>query len=162
MAGRGRPLLAVATVLLALVAAVGLVPALRSSSSSDPGGSAAPSAPPVPTGTVVAQPPADDPPSPSLRGVSVAVLNGTTRTGVPRVVGDRLERHGATLDAVGTAPDQTRSRTVVSHAPAAARHARSVATILGLSEIRPRAAADVAFAPRADVLVLVGADHRGG
>jgi len=182
LAGRGRPLLAMATVLLAGVAVAASISVLGSgSTASAPGGGgggppASPGAPaPTVTGTstpappdanwptVTATPVPGDKPLPArpLRGTQVAVYNGTTITGLAREVGDQLEAQGATLDAIGSAADQTRTETVVGHRPGAGAQARLVATILGVRDIHPLTDAE-ALSRRADVIVQVGADRGRG
>ena len=183
LAGRGRPLLAMATVLLAAVAVAASISVLGSASpSSAPGGGGGPpapagatattapgtttTAPPDTTGsrTVTATPMPGYVPLPArpLRGTQVAILNGTTITGLAREAGDQLEAQGATLDTIGSALDQTRAQTVVGHRPGAGAQARLVATILGVSDIRPLTDAEAVLAPRADVVVQVGADRDKG
>lgn len=156
LAGRGRPLLAVVTVLLALAAAAAAgVSALRSGASSDAGRGASPSTPPV-----VAPPSADRSPTPNrtLRGTRVAVLNGTRIAGLGRATGRQLEAQGATIETIGDAADQQQAQTVVGYRPGAGARARLVATILGVRDVRPRTAGEEVLAPRADVVVLVGPD----
>ncbi|MDP1846961.1 MAG: LytR C-terminal domain-containing protein [Solirubrobacteraceae bacterium] len=148
-AGRARPLLAVATAVLVAVAAVTLAPALRPDSARSPAGGAAAPAPPA------AQRDA------SLEGVSVAIFNATTTTGLGRAAADGLARRGASVRGIATDIDQGRARSVVEHGPGADEQARLVADALGVGDVRPlsqanpgRAGADAA------VVVRLGADYR--
>lgn len=161
VAGRGRPLVALATVLLALMASVGLVSALRSSSSSGPGGSAAPSAPPAASSAPGATSPSAAEGKPSLQGIRVAVLNATTTTGLARSVADVLERHRASIDSIGTDADQQRAQSVVEHRPGAEAQGRLVAQVLRISDVRVLMSTNSTIpAADADVLVRLGADRR--
>jgi hypothetical protein len=151
--GRGRPLLATGAAVLAAAGGVALVPALRSASSSGPAHSGPPPAP-------VALP--ASPASPGrapLRGVRTAVLNGTTRPGLGRVVAGLLEDRGATIDAVANASDQSLRRTVVEYRRGRAGQARRVADVLGVRELAPLTGEDEHVAPRAQVVVRVGRDR---
>lgn len=149
LAGRTRSLLAVATAALVLVAAVALVPALRSDTARSPAGSAAPPAPPAVQRDA------------SLRGVSVAILNATTTTGLGRAAADVLARRGATVRGIATDIDQSRTRSVVEHRPGAEEQALLVAAILGVLDISPRSQASSGRAEAdAAVVVRLGADYR--
>jgi len=155
LAGRGRPLLAVAMALLALVMAVAAAPHLRSDPSPGPAGSGASPAPPV------TSPPPPAAGTPSLRGMRVAVLNGTTRSGAARAVAEVLEARGATIGSIGNAADQARAQTAVVYRPGAEAQARRVAAVLGVRDVRPRTRVEVVVAPEAAVVVHVGSDRRG-
>lgn len=149
LVGRRRALLAVATAATVLVAAVVLVPALRSDSTPSPSGSGTPPAPPGAQHDM------------SLRGVSVAVLNATTTTGLGRAAAEVLDRHRVSVRSVATDIEQHRARSVVEYGPGAKAQARLVADVLGVRDIRAlsrraavRAGADAA------VVVRLGADYR--
>jgi len=149
MAGRGRGRLAVATAALVLLAAVVLVPALRSESARSPAGSAAPPAPPGAQRDV------------SLRGISVAIFNATTTAGLGRAAADVLQRREASVRGVATDIDQDRARSVVEHRPGVATQARLVADVLGVRDVRPLSQASSRQAGAdAAVVVRLGADHR--
>ena len=156
MAGRGRPLLAVAAALVAVVVGVAVGPALRSDSFSESGGGgAAPPSPPVVTSTAAA------PGGVSLRGIQVAVLNATTITGLGRSVGDVLEASGATLHSINSAAQQDLTRSVVDFRAGREEEARRVAHVLGVRSIRALSASNSAAAFRAaGVIVRVGSDLR--
>ena len=155
-AGRGRPLLAVAAALVAVtLGVVAVVPALRSGDFSwDGGGGGA-----APTPPTVTAPPAQ-PRLPSLRGIRVAVLNATTTTGLARNVADTLGAHGATIDFIGSAPQQDLTQSVVEFRPGAERQASLVRLVLEVVRTRALPAAKFAAAPTATVIVWVGSDLR--
>ena len=155
-AGRGRPLLAMATALVAVVVGVAVAPALRSGSSSEGGGGSA--SPPAPS--TVAGPPGVQPDGPVLRGIRVAVLNATTISGLARDVADALEAYEASIDFVGTAPQQDLTQSVVEFRAGAERQARLVGFVLGVSRTRALPATEFAGAPTATVIVRVGSDRR--
>ncbi len=137
-------------------AVVALAAALRSGSSPGTAGDAAP----VPSATSTA-PAALVPPtlSTALRGTVVAVLDATTTAGAAREVADLLQRHGATLDRVGTAAEQTLPASVIEFRPGMERRAEAVAR-LGVRDLRERDAGTALRAPRADIVVSIGADRR--
>jgi len=163
LAGRGRPLLAVATVLLIGVAAAASISLLGSGSSAPaPAGGGVPPAPPAadwPTVTATPLPEHEPLPSRPLRGTRVAVYNATTSSGLARTAAERLEAQGATIASVGNSVDQTQTRTVVGHRPGAGAQGRLVATILGVRDIHPWTDTEAALARGdADVVVQVGSD----
>jgi len=164
LAGRARPLLALAAVLLAGVVAAASISALGagSSSSAPGGGGGGPPAPPdANRPTVTATPSREHAPLPArpLRGTIVALYNGTVTAGLARAAAERLEAQGATIGAVGSSADQQQARTVVGYRPGAGEPARIVATILGTREIRPLTDAETVLPTRADVVVQIGSDR---
>jgi hypothetical protein len=167
LAGRARPLLAAAAVLVALVVGAALVSGVDLGSSSDPSGGSAGSAghPELapPTQEPVQTIPAAAPPAAagSLQGIKVAVLNATTAPGAGRAVADLLHRHGATLTVVANAPEQTLADTRVDHEPVALEPARQVARVLETENRGPITGSDSELAQGADVVVHVGYDRRG-
>lgn len=161
MAGRGRPLVALAAVLLALIAAAGFMPLMRSGSSSDQGDSAAPPVRPAPSPPPAAITPPAAAVDGALQGIRVAVFNATPTPGLARYVADALARRGATIDSINGEADQDRVRSVVDHRPGAAAPARRVAKVLGVRTIRARPGTDRALASTdAAVVVRLGTDRR--
>lgn len=93
---------------------------------------------------------------------TVAVLNGTTISGLARRTAERLESSGYTLGTVDDAPEQNRSATVVQYADGARDEARSVAEVIGVGrdavsqlDVNTRTVAG----ENARVVVTVGADQ---
>lgn len=148
VAGRRRVLIASAAAIAVLVVAgaVALPWVLTTSSTSKP--AAPPQVAPVPAVRAL-----------SLRGVDVAVRNGTTRTGAGRTVAAQLERLGARISAIESAGNQNVARTVVLYRNGARAAAVRVAAVLGGGTIvRPSGA-------KADgrvvaITVIVGAERR--
>jgi hypothetical protein len=148
LAGRGRPLAGagalIAAVAIAAAVVVSVAPGQRDAVQRSP---AAPSAP--------APSVAND-----LRGIRVAVLNGTTQTGLARVVAAQVESLGARVVGVGNAPRQNVAVTVVRHRHGARAKALRVAAALGVARVGP-VRGSLPNAGRAEVIVLVGADRQG-
>jgi hypothetical protein len=148
LAGRGRPVAGagalVAAIAIAAVVVVSVAPGQRDAVQRSP---AAPSAP--------APSVAND-----LRGIRVAVLNGTTQTGLARVVAAQLESLGARIGVVGNAPRQNVAVTAVRYRHGARAKALRVAAALGLARVGPERGS-TPNAGRAEVIVLVGADRQG-
>jgi len=96
------------------------------------------------------------------RATKVAVLNGTTQTGLARNVGDKIEKARFTLGSVGNNADQQIPSTVVSYTPGNEVAARAVAKLVGVAtgSVRP-ADANASAAADADVVVTVGLDQSG-
>ncbi len=153
VAGRGRTLIA-ATAAIALLAAGGAVAlpsVLETSSTSEP--ATPPQVAPAPAPAPVR--------GTSLNGITVAVLNGTTRTGVARAVADQLERRGATVAATQNAPDQAVPRSLVLYAPGAKAKARRVAIALGGAAVRPVGGYPGSIGVKADVTIVAGSERIG-
>jgi hypothetical protein len=96
------------------------------------------------------------------RATVVAVLNGTTQTGLARGVADKLEESGFTIGTVGNDADQARSATIVSYTAGNRRAADTVAQIIGVSRRDAVVAIDrntAVAAGDAKVVVTVGADR---
>jgi hypothetical protein len=91
----------------------------------------------------------------------VAVLNGTTQTGLARGVARELEDSGFTISTVGNNPDQARSATIVSYTQGNERAARTVADIVGVGNdaVEPIDRNTAVSAGDARVVVTVGADR---
>ncbi|MEA2194334.1 MAG: hypothetical protein QOG42_768, partial [Solirubrobacteraceae bacterium] len=96
------------------------------------------------------------------RATKVAVLNGTTQTGLARNVGDKIEKARFTLGSIGTNADQQIPTTIVAYTAGHEPAARAVAKIVGVPSgaLRP-ADANASAAADADVVVTVGLDQTG-
>ena len=145
IAGRGRALVAATAVAAALAAGVAVaLPQLRTTSTtSTPAATVAP--PGVAPGPLRGG---------SLAGIRVAVLNGTTGTGLARLVADALGRRHAAIFEVGSAARKNVRGTVVYYRPGARAKARRVAAVLGGVPVRPSGASPDRRV--AEVVVIVG------
>jgi hypothetical protein len=107
--------------------------------------------------------PAAKSPAASLGGVALAVLNGTTVTGLARGAADRLTSSGYNEPNVVTndTTNQTRQRTTVYYEPDHKGDAQGVAACLqiGLDRVVPMDANARALSDRAEVAVFVGFDR---
>ncbi len=119
----------------------------------------APASTPAPSGSGSDSPPAALT-SAERRATDVAVLNGTTQTGLARSVGDEIEKGGFRLGSVATNPDQSVPTTIVAYSPGHEEAALAVAKIIGVERASVRAA-DASTTAAADVVVTVGADKLG-
>jgi hypothetical protein len=90
--------------------------------------------------------------------VTVAVLNGTTVTGLAADIGDRVESQGFQLGTVTNSLDQQRAESVVFYAPGAEREAEDVARRLKIAQREQIDPETQALAGDASVVVVVGAD----
>ena len=96
------------------------------------------------------------------RATQVAVLNGTTQTGLGRNVGDKIEKARFTLGSVATNSDQQIPTTIVAYSAGNEAAARAVAKIVGVPTNSVQLAdANTAAAATADVVVTVGLDLTG-
>ncbi|MDP1846824.1 MAG: LytR C-terminal domain-containing protein, partial [Solirubrobacteraceae bacterium] len=96
------------------------------------------------------------------RATQVAVLNGTTQTGLGRNVGDKIEKARFTLASVATNSDQQIPTTIVAYSAGNEAAARAVAKIVGVPANSVQVAdANTAAAATADVVVTVGLDLTG-
>jgi len=98
-------------------------------------------------------PPAVDPAQ-----VTVAVLNGTTVTGLAADVGDTVEREGYQLGNVTNSLDQERAESVVFYAPGAEAEAKDVSRRLKITQREGIDPDTQALAGDASVVVVVGSD----
>jgi hypothetical protein len=109
---------------------------------------------------------------PVSRGdVVVAVLNGTTFTGLASDIAGRLESAGFKKGAVTNAGDQTHSATLIQFAPGFEKQARDIGKILKVADAVekldsstkaiacPPGECPTAQKPAPDVVVTVGADR---
>ena len=96
------------------------------------------------------------------RATKVAVLNGTTQTGLARNVGDKIEKARFTLGSIGTNADQQIPTTIIAYTGGHGPAARAVAKIVGVpvSTVQP-ADANASAAADGDVVVTVGLDQTG-
>ncbi len=96
------------------------------------------------------------------RATKVAVLNGTTQSGLARNVGDKIEKARFTIESVGNNADQQIPTTIVSYTAGNDAAARAVAKLVGVDTagVQP-ADANAAAAADADVIVTVGLDQSG-
>lgn len=105
---------------------------------------------------------ATSPPAVDRRGTRIAVLNGTTQTGLARAVADQVEKARFTIAATATNADQAVPTTTVSYRDGNQRAAQIVAQVIGVGSdsVQPVDANSTAAAD-ADVVVIVGADKIG-
>lgn len=98
-------------------------------------------------------------PSSDPSQVTVAVLNGTTMSGLAAEIGKTVEAEGYRLGTVTNGADQARAESVVLFAPGARREAQAVARRLGIGQREPIDAASQQLAGDASVVVVAGADR---
>ncbi|MDQ1686871.1 MAG: hypothetical protein QOC82_3608 [Frankiaceae bacterium] len=101
-------------------------------------------------------------PAVDRRGTRVAVLNGTTQTGLARAVADQVEKARFTIAATATNADQAVPTTTVAYRDGSQRAAQIVAQVIGVGtgSVQP-VDANSSAAADADVVVIVGADKIG-
>jgi hypothetical protein len=100
-------------------------------------------------------------PAPAPHQATVAILNGTTITGLARSAADTLEANGFRIGVVtNDSTDQQRRRTTIYYEPGDREQAQTVAGCLnvGLDRVLPMDANARVVANRADVVVFIGAD----
>ncbi len=96
------------------------------------------------------------------KATQVAVLNGTTQTGLARNVGNKLETGGFTILSVGDNADQTITTTTISYAEGGEKAANVVAQIMDVPSSAVKAIdlnTATAVQPDAKVVVVVGSDR---
>lgn len=94
------------------------------------------------------------------RATDIAVLNGTTQTGLARAVANKIQEDGYSIVGVDTNADQSVPTTVVSYNGDHERAALAVARIMGVDRGSVQAAdANTTAAATADVTVIVGSDQ---
>ncbi len=91
--------------------------------------------------------------------VTVAVLNGTTTTGLAYRVSQEATTGGFTLGTVTNAATTDQVKSEVLYVPDQKNAARAVADRLGISTIAPIDSVNSEIAGSADAIVLVGADR---
>jgi hypothetical protein len=162
VAGRGRAVLGATVVAVAVAAGVAVALPGALSGTSERAPAVQPQVTPAPATT---PPPATTTPhavvpvpSPSLAGIRVAILNGTTRPGLARAVADWLRRRHATVVSVAGNASQDTAQTVVIYRSDSRAKARRVAAALGGVPVRASGASPDGRVTA--VIVLVGADYR--
>jgi len=102
-----------------------------------------------------------DDPQPAIdpSQVTVAVLNGTTVTGLAADVGDTVENAGYQLGNVSNSLDQERAESVVFYAPGAEVEAEDVGRRLKIAQREQIDPDTQGLAGDASVVVVVGADR---
>jgi hypothetical protein len=96
------------------------------------------------------------------RTTRVAVLNGTTQTGLARAVADKIEQAKFTIAGTENNADQAVPTTTVSYRDGNQRAAQIVAQLIGIDRTSVQAVdANTSAAADADVVVIVGADKIG-
>jgi hypothetical protein len=90
--------------------------------------------------------------------IEVTVLNGTAEAGLAAEVGDRVERKGFRLGAVGNSTSSF-EESVVMFKPGFAPEARRVAKQLQISQLQPITGEIESLAEGATVAVIVGEDN---
>lgn len=94
------------------------------------------------------------------RATNIAVLNGTTQTGLARAVANKIQEDGFTIGGVATNADQSVPTTIVSYTADNEPAAVAVAKVIGIDRGSVQAAdANTAAAADADVIVTVGSDQ---
>jgi len=94
---------------------------------------------------------------------TVAVLNGTTTTGLAHRVASDLQRGGySQATALSGTPQGANSVTVVEYASGHQSDAQAVAHSLSVTQVQPIESAVAALAGSASVVVVVGADRATG
>jgi hypothetical protein len=92
------------------------------------------------------------------RATTVAVLNGTTTTGLARSVADKVGQGGFTIGPVTDAADQAQQASKVEYASGQQEAARAVAKQIGAKQIVAINQVDATTAGGAKVVVVVGQD----
>jgi hypothetical protein len=90
---------------------------------------------------------------------TVAVLNGTTSTGLAGALADQVEAEGYQRGAVDTNPDQGIQASTVYYADGERATAREVAQLLSIENVEAIEPEVQNLAPEADIVVLAGADQ---
>jgi LytR cell envelope-related transcriptional attenuator len=90
--------------------------------------------------------------------IEVTVLNGTAVDGLAGTYGNKVERHGFQLGAVGNS-EASFSESVVMFERGEGRAAHRVADVLEISRVRPMSTEIASLAAGASVAVVVGEDN---
>jgi hypothetical protein len=103
------------------------------------------------------------PPPINPKSITVAVLNGTTVTGLAATVADKVEQAGFTRGNTTNALTQgQQAESVVEYSKGNSRAAQLVARKLGIGQVEPIDAQTQTVAGDATVTVIVGADKATG
>jgi hypothetical protein len=98
--------------------------------------------------------------APPVAETNVAVLNGTTFTGLAGQLADEVAAEGYERGVTETnTRDQTIQESVVYFADGFGRSARAVGRLLSIEQFEPLDSETASLAPGADVVVLAGADQ---
>jgi hypothetical protein len=99
-------------------------------------------------------------PTQSPSETNVAVLNGTTSTGLAARIADRVAQEGYVRGVTQTnTRDQTIQASTVYYADGYRDNARAIGRLLGIDDLKAIDADTQALAPDADIVVLAGADQ---
>jgi hypothetical protein len=90
--------------------------------------------------------------------VTVAVLNGTTVSGLAATLRDQIAAAGFTKGTINDFSDQQLAESVVQYAPGHQAEAKAVSHTVGISPREPVTADSRALAGDATVIVIAGAD----
>jgi hypothetical protein len=153
---------AIAVVLVAVVLVVTLTGDDKAPKPNDFGSVTEPAAAPASPDGSSANTTAATPAGINRRATRVAVLNGTTQTGLARAVADKIEQAKFTIAGTENNADQAVPTTTVSYRDGNQRAAQIVAQVVGIDRTSVQAVdANTAAAADADVVVIVGADKIG-
>jgi hypothetical protein len=153
---------AVATVLVAVVLVFVLTRNDAAPKPNDFGSVTQPSAAPAEPGSTSTNASPGTPASVNRRATRVAVLNGTTQTGLARAVADKVEQAKFTIAGTENNADQAVPTTTVAYRDGNQRAAQIVAQVIGIDRTSVQAVdANTSAAADADVVVIVGADKIG-
>jgi hypothetical protein len=98
--------------------------------------------------------------APPVAETNVAVLNGTTFTGLAGQLADEVEAEGYERGITETnIRDQTIQESIIYYADGFRASARAVGELLSIEQFEPLDSETAAVAPGADVVVLAGADQ---
>jgi len=166
--GAGRLVAIIGGAVVVLVAAVGLMLMLTGEEPKPPpNGIGSAGTAPAPGATEDPGASADEEPSGAASSnavdrpaTNIAVLNGTTQTGLARGVADKLEKAKFTIKTVGNNADQRVPRTIVSYTEGNERAANLVAEVIDVdrSVVQP-SDRNATVSAEADVVVTVGTDQ---
>jgi hypothetical protein len=153
---------AIVAILVAVVLVVALTGNDKAAKPNDFGSVTAPASSPAPPGGSSTNASAATPGAINRRTTRVAVLNGTTQTGLARAVADKIEQAKFTIAGTENNADQAVPTTTVAYRDGNQRAAQIVAQVIGIDRTSVQAVdANTAAAADADVVVIVGADKIG-
>lgn len=153
---------AITAILVAVVLVVTLTGNDKAPKPNDFGSVTAPASSPAAPGDSSTNASAATPAGLNRRATRVAVLNGTTQTGLARAVADKIEQAKFTIAGTENNADQAVPTTTVAYRDGNQRAAQIVAQVIGIDRTSVQAVdANTAAAADADVVVIVGADKIG-